>query len=207
MSDLQEPLTAYVSVGTLESGNHVKTPMDSEPSRIDRSHRKRVTLVLAFLSSEECREACRQVVPPERLAYEWCRLWFDEIYLPSVRYLEGLKGDRSEEEVEAFRACFRSEELEAMERFHRFLELRVEMLSEEAHRKEAFPQSDAWDSIVRHAGYVLEDLESVDPDAVRGDLANLVHLLVRESDGSQEEAERSLLAGLSDTIRQPQLLE
>lgn len=181
--------------------------MSNEPSHTERSHRTRVTLVLAFLSSDECRQACHRILEPERLAYEWCRLWFDEIYVPSLRYLDGLKGDRSEEAAARFRACFSDEEQEALERFHRFLELRVDMLPEEAHRRESFPQNDAWDSIVRHAGYVLEDLEAVEPDALRDELAPLVHALIRRSDEPPEEAERSLLASLNEALQQPRLLE
>lgn len=181
--------------------------MSDEPSHVDRSPRKRVTLVLAFLSSEECRQVCHRILAPERLAYEWCRLWFDEVYVPSLRYLEGLKGDRSEEEAEQFRACFTDEEQEALERFHRFLELRVERLSDEAHQNKSFPQTDAWDSVVRHAGYVLEDLDGVDPEAVQGDLTDLVHLLAGQSEESPEAAENALLASLNETLRQSQLLE
>lgn len=181
--------------------------MSSEPSRKDRSHRKRVTLVLAFLSSEECRQACHRILAPERLAYEWCRLWFDEIYVPSLRYLEGLKGDRSEEAAAQFRACFTDEEQEALERFHRFLELRVERLSDEAHRRELFPQTDAWDSIVRHAGYVLEDLDAVDPDAVRDELAPLVHTLTQQSAESSESPEQSLFPFLHEALRQRRLTD
>lgn len=179
--------------------------MSQEPSRTDQSPRTRVTLVLAVLSSDECRRACHQVLAPERFAYEWCRLWFDEVYVPSLRYLDGLKGDRSEEAVSRFWACFTDEEKEALERFHRFLELRVEMLPDEAHERESFPQSDAWDSIVRHAGYVLEDLEAVDPDAVRDEVAALVSLLTRQGGTAQEEAKRSLFASLNDALRQSRL--
>lgn len=181
--------------------------MSSDLSQREFSHRKRVTLVLAFLSSEECRRACHQILAPERLAYEWCRLWFDEVYVPSRRYLRGLKGDRSEEAAAEFRAEFTDEEQEALERFHRFLELRVEMLSDENHRNESFPQSDAWDSIVRHAGYVLEDLDAIDPEAVRDELAPLVHTLIRQSEASPEPAAPSLLTSLNETLRQPRLPE
>lgn len=181
--------------------------MSSDPSHVDRSHRNRVTLVLALLSSEECRQACHRILAPERLAYEWCRLWFDEIYVPSRRYLDGLKGDWSEEATDEFRACFSEAELDALERFHRFLELRVDMLSDEAHQRESFPQNDAWDSIVRHAGYVLEDLEAIDPDAVRDELAPLVQTLTRQSGESPESAKRSLLTSLNETLQGPRLPE
>lgn len=181
--------------------------MSQEPSRTQRSHQTRVTLVLAFLASDECRRAGHQILDPERFAYEWCRIWFDEVYVPSFRYLNGLKGDRSEEAADRFRACFTDEEMAALERFHRFLELRVEMLSEEDHERESFPQNDAWDSIVRHAGYVLEDLEAIDSDAVRGEVAALVSLLAREGGDAQEEPKRSLFASLNDALQQSRLPE
>lgn len=179
--------------------------MSDEPSHVDRSHRKRVTLVLAFLSSEDCRQACHQILAPERFAYEWCRLWFDEIYVPSLRYLEGLKGDRSEEAAAQFRACFTDEEQEALERFHRFLELRVERLSDEAHRRESFPQTDAWASIVRHAGYVLEDLDGVDPDAVRDELVFFVRTLTQQTAEPSEVPEQSLVPVLHEALQQGRL--
>lgn len=181
--------------------------MSSEPSHRDRSPRKRVTLVLAFLSSEECRRACHRILAPERLAYEWCRLWFDDIYVPSLRYLNGLKGDRSEEAAAEFRAAFTDEEQEALERFHRFLELRVQRLSDEAHRTESFPQNDAWDSVIRHAGYVLEALEDVEPDAVREELAPLIYTLTSQSREGEELAASSLLAVLNETLQRPGLPE
>lgn len=181
--------------------------MSDDLSQTERSPRKRVTLVLAFLSSGACRRACHQILAPERLAYEWCRLWFDDVYVPSRRYLRGLKGDWSEEAVARFRAGFTDEELEALERFHRFLELRVDMLSDEDHERERFPQNDAWDSIVRHAGYVLEDLDGVDPEAVRGELAALVRTLTRESEEAQTPTENSLLDSLNETLRRSRLSE
>lgn len=179
--------------------------MSNDLSQMESSHRTRVTLVLAFLSSEECRRACHQILPPERLAYEWCRLWFDEVYVPSRRYLDGLKGDWSEEAAAQFRDCFVEEEQEALERFHRFLELRVEMLSDEDHERKSFPQNDAWDSVVRHAGYVLEDLEGVDPESVCDELATLVRTLTRESEEADGPTAHSLLTSLDETLRRPRL--
>lgn len=182
--------------------------MSDDLSRTEHSHRKRVALVLAFLSSEECRQICQRVLAPERLAYEWCRLWFDEIYVPSLRYLEGLKADRSEEAAAEFRACFTEDELEALERFHRFLELRVERLSDDAHQRESFPQTDAWDSVVRHAGYVLEDLEAVEPEAVRDDLAALVHTFTNQNEESPAPPEeQSLLRVFREVLQQRRLTD
>lgn len=181
--------------------------MSTELAGTEHSHRDRVTVILAFLSSDACREACHEVVSPDRLAYEWCRLWFDEIYVPSLRYLDGLKGDRSEQAVEQFEACFASEEVEALERFHRFLELRVDRLSDEAHERERFPQTDAWDSVVRHAGYVLEDLEGVEPEEIRRQLTTVVRILIERSESTSEAAGTPLLEALTDTFRRPRLLQ
>lgn len=173
----------------------------------DSFPRERVALVLAFLSSPTCQEACHRVLDPERLAYEWCRVWFDEVYVPSLRYLDGLKGDRSEEDVAAFWDAFSDEEKEVLERFHRFLELRVDMLSEEVHRRASFPQSDAWDSIVRHAEYVLEDLQSVDRLRLQNRIGALVRLLVRRTEERQEASETFLLSSLNDALQRPRLPE
>lgn len=141
----------------------------------------RVTLFLALLASDPCRAACHQVLAPERFAYVWCRLWFDEIYVPSARYLDGLKGDRSDPAVDKFWAVFTKTEREALERFHRFLELRIDMLPRDLAQCESFPQNDAWDHIVRHAGYALEELEP-DPASLKEQVGWVARLLASRGD-------------------------
>jgi hypothetical protein len=91
-------------------------------------------------------------------------LWFDEIYVPGTRYMDGLKGDRDEDEVSAFSDLFTAEELTSLERFHAFLDLRLDMVSERVLENHSFPAGDMWENIVRDARYLVEDLE---PDAER----------------------------------------
>lgn len=125
--------------------------------------RDRVIDFLLFLASEECLNASQQgLVPWEKLAYELARIWFNEIYSPGIRYIDALKGDFSPQEAQDFQENFSEEELESLERFHRFFELRVDILPESARRAEIFPENDAWRNIMRHARYLAEELE---PDA------------------------------------------
>lgn len=171
--------------------------MSEETSSTTGTARERVILALAFLTSEECQAACCAVLPAEKLAYAWCRLWFDEIYIPSTRYLDGIKGDQSEEAVRRFRSCFTAEERAALERFHRFLELRIDMLPDAARRHAVFPQRDAWDHVIRHAAYVLDDL-TADPAALHHELDGLVHALQRDA---RTEDAPGLAASFRDVLR------
>lgn len=163
--------------------------MNENLSNRSPAARERVVLFLAFLTSEECREACQAVFRPDELAYAWCRLWFDAIYVPGTRYLDGIKGDRSAEAVTRFRTAFTDDELAAMERFHRFLELRIEMLPEPARRRASIPQNDAWDHVVQHAGYLLEELEP-HPDSLRDELTPIVRALVQQHETSEATDDR-----------------
>jgi hypothetical protein len=124
--------------------------------------RDRVIDFFLFLSSEECLNACRGLDSWEKLAYELARVWFNEIYTPGIGYINSLKGDFSPEKAQAFQDCFTEEEMESLERFHRFFELRMDMLPESAKRQEIFPENDAWHHVMRHACYLAEELE---PDA------------------------------------------
>lgn len=134
-------------------------------NNISKPHdfRERVATYLALLASEAAQDALGRRVDRERLAFELCRIWFDDIYVPSPRYFEGLKGDYSEDAAGRFRADFSREELAELERFTRFLELRMEMLSGGTARSLGrVSNTDAWQSLMRHAWYLLDDLE---PDA------------------------------------------
>ena len=128
------------------------------------SPRDRLILFLLFLTSDSCLEILKQHIPAERISFEMCRLWFDEIYVPGKRYMDGLKGDQNEEEVAAFSELFTDEELATLERFHAFLDLRLDMVSERVLGSRSFPAGDMWQNIVRDARYLVEDLE---PDAER----------------------------------------
>ena len=122
-------------------------------------HRERVTSFLALLSSDRSREFLARFIDPQHLAFELCRVWFDELYVPGIAYFHGLKGDYSEVAARAFRDAFENDELSALERFHRFFELRVDMLRNQAREAGRFPNTDLWRNLVKDAGYLLEDLD------------------------------------------------
>jgi hypothetical protein len=128
------------------------------------SLRDRVVLFLLFLTSDACRDTLAKVIPEDRVIFELCRVWFDEIYVPGPRYLDGIKGDVTSERIAEFAAHFSEDEFAALERFHAFFELRLDMLPERVVRERSFPTSDLWMNIVRDARYIVEDLE---PDAER----------------------------------------
>ena len=155
--------------------------------------RDRVVVFLAFLTSEDCRAACRKHARPEELAAALSRLWFDEIYVPGESYLFGLKGDRSAEQIAAFQTCFSLTELKSLERFHGFFELRLDFVTNNALGRAFFPENDSWRSILQHASYVLAEL---DPDPNR--LRSLLAAILTEADAPE---------ALVDTIRRPLLLE
>lgn len=121
---------------------------------------------LALLSSEEALRLLSGWMPPEKAAFEMCRAWFDKIYVPSDTYLDGLRGDRSQDAVNAFCALFDDDELSAMARFQRFFELRMAMVPESAKQAGRIPLNDSWQALVQHAAYLLDDL-GVDGDTAR----------------------------------------
>ena len=158
-------------------------------------YRERVVVFLAFLTSERCQQACRRHAMPEELAAALSRLWFDEIYVPGERYLDGLKGDRSDEDFDRFRACFSDDERAALERFHGFFELRLDFVSNSARGRAFFPDNDSWRSLLHHAAYLLDDLDP-DPDRIRTLLAGFVEEVLSRGDGG----------ALLEALRQPRLL-
>lgn len=172
--------------------------MTNDVSSTTPSPRERVTLFLAILASDKGRDACHDVLAPDHFAFVWCRLWFNEIYVPSSRYLDGLKGDPSEHALAEFRTSFTDEEMEALERFHRFLELRVDMLPGDLTQTESFPQNDAWDHVVRHAGYALEELET-DPEALKKKVGWVAHLFAQRSN-EQTSSDPPLLPSLDEAL-------
>lgn len=134
--------------------------MRTKNNLYSQSTRDRVIDFLLFLSSEECLNACRQeVITWEKLAYELARMWFNEIYSPGIRYIDSLKGDFSPQKALDFQENFTEEEAESLERFHRFFELRMDMLPESVKQAGIFPENDAWLNIMRHARYLAEELE------------------------------------------------
>lgn len=121
--------------------------------------RERVLLFLIFLGSESCQSAAERVVPRAHTAFALCRLWFDDVYWPSPRYMDGFKGDPDPERTERFESVFDVEELVDLERFHAFLELRLDMLSARSRQEERFPESDLWRNVMRDARYLAESIE------------------------------------------------
>ncbi len=136
--------------------------MKTENAAATSNSRDQVIEFLLFLASAEYQQAASRLVPPAVLAYELCRLWFNVIYAPGRRYIDSLKGDFSPEKARQFRECFSEAEFAALERFHRFFELRIDMLPEGCRRSGEFPEGDSWENVRRHARYLAEELE---PDA------------------------------------------
>jgi hypothetical protein len=170
--------------------------MKEEITNTHIDFRERVVVFLAFLTSEPCQAACRRHAMPEELAAALARLWFDEIYVPGDSYLDGLKGDRFDDDLDRFRACFTDDERDALARFHGFFELRLDFVSNSALGRAFFPDNDSWRSLVKHAAYLLDDL---DPDADR--LRTLLAAFVEETLGAGQGG--ALLEGL----RQPRRLK
>ena len=131
--------------------------MDNAPAPAP-DHRRRMTTLLGLLASEEAQETLAQRLGRPRLAYELACAWFDDVYVPSERYMDGLKGDLSSDAAETFRDAFDPVEAAAMERFHRFFELRIDMLPDPSLASRRIPIDDRWRSLMKDAGYLLEDL-------------------------------------------------
>ena len=113
---------------------------------------------------------CHEFITPEKLSSKLARLWFDEIYVPGIRYLDGgLKGDYSEKEVGKFQDSFTEDEFKAVERFHHFFELRVEMIPASSRKSGVWPQSDSWSNVVKDAGNLL-NLFALDADTLRSEI-------------------------------------
>lgn len=152
--------------------------------------RERVTVFLAFLTSDACRDACRRYVENEQLAATLSRIWFDEIYVPGERYLHGVKGDRSEADVQHFWTCFTPDERATLERFHGCFELRLDLATNRAGGRAHFPDNDSWRSLLRDAAALLHDL-APDPDRLRTLLAGLM-----EDVGGTQQAARALVVAM-----------
>jgi hypothetical protein len=118
-----------------------------------------VLVFLSFFTSIESQQTLAPHLAPETRAYELSRIWFDDVFVPGIRYLEGIKGDRDENASTEFKSYFTEEEWKYIERFHRFLELRIDMIPESYRRKRQLPGNNLWESIVRDAAYLLELLE------------------------------------------------
>lgn len=124
---------------------------DCTPVR-HRDIRAEIIAFLQLLSESERHRDLDLGVAADDVPTELCRYWFDELYTPSRRYLDEVKGDFSPTDASAFNSLFNDSELEALSRFHHFLELRLSMLDSSEHR---LAGSDLWASIVRDAQNTL----------------------------------------------------
>ena len=61
--------------------------------------------------------------------------------------------------MEAFESSFSSRERDLLYQFHRFMELRLEMLPKRLQRERRFPDGDFWQNIFRHARNLLEEID------------------------------------------------
>lgn len=105
---------------------------------------------------------------PDTVAEKLCALWIDDLYVPGLRFRDGmsLKADRTEAALRTFEAQFSNHELELFEQFHRFLELRLEMLPKRLQEERVFPRGEFWQAIISHARRILEE---IDPEGLELD--------------------------------------
>ncbi|MCZ6757390.1 MAG: hypothetical protein O7C39_03815 [Bacteroidetes bacterium] len=134
-------------------------PMSEIPFPEDSSVRSRVLDTLVLIHRSEHLVSIRPDMPPQNIAFALCRLWFDHIFTPSMRYLDGWKGDSDPVATAEFIAAFTEEEYGWLERFHRFLELRIDRLSKTQMKEGVFPINDTWKGITRDAGNLLDLLD------------------------------------------------
>jgi len=143
--------------------------------------REQAIVFLLFLTSEESLKACHKFITPEKLSLKLARMWFDEIYVPGVRYLDGgLRGDHSEGEVERFQNSFTEDECKALGRFHRFFELRLEMIPDSSRKSGVWPQNDSWRNVVKDARNLLS-LFALDVDSLRSEVFEMFMQILRTS--------------------------
>lgn len=122
-----------------------------------RQCRDEVLRYLELLAGgEEKHAAAFPEAGPDELPALLCRLWFDEIYLPSERYVDALKAQPSPEVNGEFFAAFSAEELEDLERFHQCFELRLRMLPPEGGDGSGFFGRESWRHIQADAARLLK---------------------------------------------------
>ena len=86
--------------------------------------------------------------PPDSFVELVCS-WFDDLYLPgfdSAQYTP----EANERGIAEFNNCFRQSELEALDRFHRFFDARVDQMPDDASPQELMA-NDQWQRIRREA--------------------------------------------------------
>jgi len=122
----------------------------------DPDIRERVLDALALIHIAPRIMAARPDVPAERIAYALCRYWMDVVFEPGLRYVDGFKGDRDPKALDRFEAAFNEDEWEYLERFHRFVELRLDRLGPQDHADGQYPVDDSWHGITRDARNTAE---------------------------------------------------
>ena len=130
---------------------HLGDSMNASGIEGKRDYRLEVMTALrsfAALTSTPSSSSLAAAFLPEEL----CRLWFDEVYLASERYFDSAKGDVNQSLVAHFLQQFSAEECRALERFHRSLEIRLELV--EKHGQQ-LAESELWRNICRDAGNTL----------------------------------------------------
>jgi len=130
------------------------------------SVRERVLDALALIRSAPVLNSVLPDLSTEKTAFELCRMWFDLIFKPGHRYMDGFKGDRDQQEALDFESAFTEDEFGYLERFNRFLELRVDRLDQDEWAEGRFPDSDTWHAIIKDADNLLELIEG-EPAKVR----------------------------------------
>lgn len=130
--------------------------------------RQRILIFLKLLSSTTALDRLVDSSKPEEVADRLCSLWIDELFVPGLRYRDGesLKADRTVNTVRDFHAQFSPREIDLLEQFHRFLELRLEMFPKRRDAERAFPHGDFWQAIISHARRILEE---IDPEGLEMD--------------------------------------
>ncbi len=119
--------------------------------------RRRVLVALAVIGRPELLGGASGLTK-EQIGFELCRLWFEVVYTPALWTVDGLKGDRHSAGVDRFWEAFEDDERNYLERFNRFIELRLEMTPEELRLQRAI-DPDRWDGVTRDARNTLELIE------------------------------------------------
>ena len=117
--------------------------------------RTRVLDALSLIASSDRMSAARPALPPGRVNFLLCEMWFNHVYVPGTRYMDGLKGDYDAEAARDFLGRFDEDEERWLERFNRFLELRVERLTSREREEGRFPPGERWTNITRDAGHLV----------------------------------------------------
>jgi hypothetical protein len=131
-------------------------PYHDAHDELSLATRQRVLDALSLIALSDVLPTLRPDLEPENAAFQMCRTWFDEVYVPGTRYMHGIKGDRDPERAETFAGAFSEDENRWLERFNRFLELRVDRNGSSAREEGMFPAGEPWRAVIKDAGYLVE---------------------------------------------------